>query len=219
VRFIYEASKLRRVAKVSKVPADRDNGEVIDHALNLLARRGFDPTTMEQIADATGLSEHALTQHFPDKTAIVMSVVADIAVAIGAAVADIPPEVGPQDALFLADVAVIDDIARGIGVVTPERMQTLAHIVSACPALRGQAMAAAKPILAKALAERMGVEPDDPHVRLATDISAAIVAGSYNVSAHTNANNDGRIPENMTRRLRDIYVRITGARPPAPPDG
>ena len=46
-----------------------DDG-ILDHAAALFARRGFAKTSVQDVADAVGLSKAGLLHHFPSKDAL-----------------------------------------------------------------------------------------------------------------------------------------------------
>ena len=112
------------------------------------------------------------------------------------------------------------DITNSVGVFTRERLQALAHILTASPELEKKASALGKQLLSVALAERMGVGPEDRRVRLAVTIRAAIIAGAYNaerdVRARIDPRDDGRVLERMVDRLNETFAQVTGREPPPP---
>jgi AcrR family transcriptional regulator len=149
-----------------------DREKNIDVALDLCKRQGYEATTIDQIAAAVGVTSHAVGRYFATKDAIILSIVDDVVVAVATELARIPPQTSPPDsllaanteALLAANTAVICDIANGAGVITRERMQALAHILTASLDLREKASALGKEVLSVALAERMGVGPEDSRV-------------------------------------------------------
>ena len=96
----------------------------------------YEATTIDQIAAAVGVTSHAVGRYFATKDAIILSIVDDIVVAVAIELARISPQTSPLEALLAADTAVISDIADGAGVITRERMQALAHILTASLDLR-----------------------------------------------------------------------------------
>jgi AcrR family transcriptional regulator len=48
----------------------RAHGQVLDAALNLFAARGIDATSMDAIAEASGVSKATIYKHWPDKDAL-----------------------------------------------------------------------------------------------------------------------------------------------------
>lgn len=56
----------------------RAHGDVIDAAMDLIARRGIDATSMDAIADASGVSKATIYRHWPDKDALCLEVLAHL---------------------------------------------------------------------------------------------------------------------------------------------
>jgi AcrR family transcriptional regulator len=54
--------------------------EIIDAALGLFARKGFDATRMDDVARAAGLSKGTIYLYFPDKTALLKAIITKKAV-------------------------------------------------------------------------------------------------------------------------------------------
>lgn len=188
--------------------------KVIDVALDLGTRHGYEATTVEQITAAAGVTPHTFGRYFASKDAVILTIVDDIVVAVAGELARIAPQTSPPEALLAANTVVISDIANGAGVITRERMQALAHILTGSPDLRKKSSALSKQVLSVALAERMGVEPEDSRVRRAITIHAAVIAAAYNFDRggrfRLDPRKDGRVPELMVGRLNDTFTHITG---------
>jgi len=198
-----------------------DREKLIDVALDLCIRQGYEATTIDQIAAAVGgVTSHAVGRYFATKDAIILSIVDDIVVAVATELARIAPPTSPPEALLAATTAIISDIVDGAGVITRERMQALAHILTASLELRKKASALGKQVLSVALAVRMGVGPEDSRVRQAVTIRAAVIAAAYNFDrggrVRLDPRNDGRVPELMVKRLNDTFTHITGRAPAHP---
>jgi len=197
-----------------------DRERLFDVALDLYIMQGYEATTIDQIGAAGGVTSHAVGHYFATKDAIILSIVDDIIVAVATELAQIPPQTSPPEALLAANTAVISDIADGAGVITRERLQALAHILTASMDLRKTASALGKRVLSHALAERMGVGPEDPRVRQAVTIRSAVIAAAYNFDrggrVRLDPRNDGRVPELMVKRLNDTFTHITGRAPAHP---
>jgi AcrR family transcriptional regulator len=52
----------------------RAHGDVINAAVELIARRGIDATSMDAIAEASGVSKATIYRHWPDKDALCLEV-------------------------------------------------------------------------------------------------------------------------------------------------
>ncbi|HEY7946184.1 MAG TPA: TetR/AcrR family transcriptional regulator, partial [Acidimicrobiales bacterium] len=74
-----------------RLPADRRRQQLLDVALTLFAERGFNATTMDDTAEAAGVTKPLLYQHFDSKRALYLELVDSVAQsmleAIGKAVA------------------------------------------------------------------------------------------------------------------------------------
>jgi AcrR family transcriptional regulator len=76
---------------VKRLPADRRRQQLLDVALKLFAQRGFNATTMDDIAEKAGVTKPLLYQHFESKRALYLELVGAVSdtmlEAIGKAVA------------------------------------------------------------------------------------------------------------------------------------
>jgi len=75
-----------------RLPADQRRQQLLEVALRLFAARGFNATTMDDIAEAAGVTKPLLYQHFASKRALYLELVDSVAQsmleAIGKAVAE-----------------------------------------------------------------------------------------------------------------------------------
>ncbi|GHH73387.1 TetR/AcrR family transcriptional regulator [Promicromonospora soli] len=71
----------------------RTRARILDAALDLFERQGYSATTVNQIADAAGVTPMTFFRHFPTKDAVLVTDPYDplIADAVGAQPADLPP--------------------------------------------------------------------------------------------------------------------------------
>ena len=92
-----EAEVTRARTGTKRLPADRRREQLLDVALTLFAERGLNATTMDDIAEAAGVTKPLLYQHFDSKRALYLELVDSVArtmlEAIGKAVAAAP---GPR---------------------------------------------------------------------------------------------------------------------------
>ena len=73
-------------------------GRLEQAALALYAERGFEDTTVAEIAERAGLTERTFFRHFADKREVLFSGASALEDALVAAVANAPDSVGPIDA-------------------------------------------------------------------------------------------------------------------------
>jgi AcrR family transcriptional regulator len=143
-----------------------------DHALRLFVTKGYDETTVEEIAAAAGVSHMTFFRHFPRKEEVVEydeydPIMADLIVAR-------PPEESPLE-------AVADAMRAGLEMILPADRDSIlirTRLLLSTPALQARnwiAQEATRDLIANALARRAGAAAPD----LATNAqAAAIVAAS-----------------------------------------
>ena len=92
-----EAEAVKARTGTKRLPADRRREQLLEVALTLFAERGLSATTMDDIAEAAGVTKPLLYQHFDSKRALYLELVGSVAQtmleAIGKAVAAAP---GPR---------------------------------------------------------------------------------------------------------------------------
>jgi AcrR family transcriptional regulator len=88
-------------------------GRLEEAALGLYSERGFDRTTVAEIAQAAGLTERTFFRHFADKREVLFGGTAELHDLLNRAVADAPAKATPLDAA----AAGLDEL----GVLLQER--------------------------------------------------------------------------------------------------
>ncbi len=63
---------------MARLPAPRRRRQLLDTALAVFAERGFHPTSMNEIAEAAGVTKPVLYQHFRSKRDLYREVLADV---------------------------------------------------------------------------------------------------------------------------------------------
>ena len=144
------------------------------HALRLFAAHGYDGTTIEQIIDAAEVSESTFFRYFPTKEDVVLQ--DDYDHVLVQAYRTQPPDRAPIPALRAAFREVFGGLPSDRRA---EQRQRIALIV-AVPALRAAMLdqfSQAMQLLADAIAERAGRQPDDFAVRtVAGAVIGAMIA-------------------------------------------
>jgi AcrR family transcriptional regulator len=69
-------------ARPRRLPADQRREQLMDVALQLFAERGFAATTMDDIADAAGVTKPLLYQHFDSKRGLYLELVDSLSQAV-----------------------------------------------------------------------------------------------------------------------------------------
>lgn len=150
----------------------RTRRAIQDHALRLFLSKGYDATTVEEIATAAGVSHMTFFRYFPTKEAVVED--DDYDPLIAELVRDRPAEESPLTALHAALRTGLD------AVLTTDREAVYARtrLVVTNPALRARQWrntATTQSLLAQALADRER-QPVDLRLRvIAAAATAALI--------------------------------------------
>jgi AcrR family transcriptional regulator len=131
-------------------------------ALRLFGERGYEATTVAQIAEAAEVSESTFFRYFPTKEDVVFWDGLDPLVF--EAFREQPPEMGPIRALR---ESIRDVLARTSVAQRTDLRERLALLLSVPPlrAMLLDGLRGPMRLLAEAAAERTGRSPDDPAVR------------------------------------------------------
>ena len=138
-------------------------------AMRLFFERGFEATTLDEIAQAAGVSRRSLFHYFASKEEIVFSTKADFPDLIAQAVARRPRD---EPLLDMVENALLDLAAR----VQSPQVRALARLIRDTPALRAGDQAKyekVERVLAKALADRKDLPAPD----IACRVTAATAIG------------------------------------------
>ncbi len=153
---------------------NRTRAMLIDAAIELSQRQGFDRTTVDQIAALADVSPRTFSRYFTTKEAVILALADEITEAMAAQVLRQPPGLSELDALRAGYIEMIKETksAPPDGLTT-ERMMTTAQIVHSSTDLLTSS-ANRRQAMTGALAARMGVGVDDRRVDLAIAVWSAI---------------------------------------------
>ncbi|OYX55843.1 MAG: TetR family transcriptional regulator [Brevundimonas subvibrioides] len=140
-------------------------------AMALFSRKGFEATTLDDIAIAAGVSRRSLFHYFASKEDIVLSTKAGLGDLIEAAVARRPAD---EPLLAMAENA-LTDMASDFQGPGP---RALARLIHDTPALRSGDQARYEALegrLARAMAARKGLAPDDLQTRVVATTAIGVL--------------------------------------------
>lgn len=166
--------------RAAKKAATRQS--IQDHALRLFAEKGYDATTVEDIAAAAGVSHMTFFRYFPRKEEVVEYDEYDpmIEELIAARPADEPPL-----------TAIHRAVHTGLQAILPTDHDALlqrTRLILANPTLRARntlAQDATRELFARALARRAGLEA--PDLRCVVQASAALATVAPAITAWAGA--------------------------------
>ncbi|APA99667.1 TetR family transcriptional regulator [Nocardia seriolae] len=149
----------------------RVRGELIDAALLLFERRGFEQTTVQEIADAAHVSRRTFHRHFPSKTAVVFAHEEGVLAFLLAALDRRPP----HEAVFVALRAalrdfLLDDTESELRRHQADTARRARLVLITNPQLRQENFTGTfgrRDALARSFAHRAGLPEDDWRAQLA----------------------------------------------------
>jgi AcrR family transcriptional regulator len=193
---------------------DRAGQDPIDVALTLLAQQGFDSTSMEQIAVATGIPAEDVVRTIGTKDAIVLNVAGAMLTDVVKALADVDPQTPVVEALLAAHSIVLSDIIAGTGPVTLERMKDMSRTITGSPELQKKVAAQRIDMLSDVLADHFGTSVSDRGVQQGLKVWSAVLAATYMDVLDKQGRFDPGVnletPEVMRDRLNRSFRIITG---------
>jgi len=187
----------------------RTRSMLIDAAVELCDRQGFDQTTVDQIAAVADVSPRTFSRYFATKDAVVLALVDDMVDAIAVELAHQPTELSELEALLGAHVDMVKTAAAAPpGGFTAARLLTTARIITSSPTLLLVASEFRPHAVTVALAERMGVGLDDRKLHLIIAVWAAIILTAVD-DLGPDTDWQRVTVEMLVARLEDAFVQFT----------
>ncbi|WP_067489507.1 TetR family transcriptional regulator [Actinomadura hibisca] len=152
----------------------RTREALIDAAFRLFAEKGFDATTVEEIADAVDVSARTFFRYFASKEDVALTFQEEQQEAVLAALAERPAGEPVMTALRRTVVAIARAAERGDLGFDPDRFRCMMTLTADSPTLLAGSLEHAQKkqhLTTLAVAARMGVDPETdlrPHVAAAT---------------------------------------------------
>ena len=173
-------------------------GRLMQAALELYGERGFEQTTVAEIAQRAGLTERTFFRHFADKREVLFSgEVDDLVLSV---LADAPPSAPPMDAIVLG--------LEAAGELLEERRDLVLQrqaAIAANPALRDREVIKFAR-LASDITDvllRRGLE--EPTARLAAEAGASILKSAFERWLEEDGDRDfGRLVRESLKELRTV---------------
>lgn len=157
---------------------ERTRRALVDAAVDLCVRQGYENTTVEQISAAADVSPRTFSRYFSNKDMVFIAVLDDLADEIVDELTAQEPAL-PMEALRSAFVAVLTRLVdRPLAGLTTERLALILQVGLASPTLRQAAIDYRSPLAMTALARHMGVPADDPKLDLAVSLFSTTIVSA-----------------------------------------
>jgi AcrR family transcriptional regulator len=162
----------------------RTRGALIDAAFTLFGRKGFDATTIDEIADAVDVSSRTFFRYFTSKEEVALSLLDEQIDVLVDVFASRPADEPVLTALHHAFVEVVRRCESGSGGFDADRYETMQRLVATNPALaaHGIELGAVRIVeIAQLIGVRMGVDHTvDPRPHLVASVGVCAVQTAVN---------------------------------------
>jgi AcrR family transcriptional regulator len=181
----------------------RTREALVDAAFALFADKGFEATTVEEIADLVDVSSRTFFRYFSSKEDVVLTFQEEQFAAVTTALAARPPDEPVVTALRNAGVAIMRACEEGEYGFDPKKFICVQEMMEQSPTLLGRSLEHGQKKQAqitRLIAERMGV---DPAVDLRPHVAAGAASCAFRVAY------DVWIREkDQARRLSDLVDEV-----------
>jgi AcrR family transcriptional regulator len=154
----------------------RTRATLIDAAVELCERQGFERTTVDQIAAIADVSPRTFSRYFATKDAIALALIDE---AINEAAADLacqPTDINHFEALRRSYVAMYTATKTAPpGGLSADRMMCTVRIIMSSPTLRQAALEYRPHAVNVELAKRLGVDLEDRRLKLVSAMWGSII--------------------------------------------
>jgi AcrR family transcriptional regulator len=185
-----------------------------DVALTLLARKGFDTTSMAEIAEVTGIPEDDVVDAIGTKDALVLDPARDMLVSVVDELGRLDPKTPVVEALLSAHFTVLNDILDDVGPIPLERMRKMGKAIISSAELQKKVSAQRVDMLAGVLADHFETPVGDREVQRGLRLWSAVLAATYldvlDKQGRFDPDVDDETPESMRDRLNRAYRIVTG---------
>ncbi|GAA4240447.1 TetR family transcriptional regulator [Actinomadura meridiana] len=161
----------------------RTRDALVSAAFTLFAEKGFDATTVEEIADAVDVSSRTFFRYFASKEDVALTFQEEQTQAVVAALLSRPADEPIMTALRATVVGIARACENGELGFDPDRFECVLSMLSDSPALMAKSLERTQKkqnLMTRIIAQRLGVDPATdlrPHV-----IASAAMAG-FNAAA------------------------------------
>ena len=172
------------VAEVREEPAlglrerkkQRTRATLVDAAVELCERQGFERTTVDQIAAIADVSPRTFSRYFATKDAIALALIDDAIDLAAVELARQPSDINHFEALRRSYVMMYNGTKSAPpGALTAERMMCIVRIIMTSPALKQAALEYRPHAVNIELAKRLSVDLGDRRLKLVSGVWGTII--------------------------------------------
>jgi AcrR family transcriptional regulator len=188
----------------------RTRATLIDAAVELCERQGFERTTVDQIAAIADVSPRTFSRYFATKDAIALALIDDAIDLAALELARQPRELNHFEALRRSYIAMYTATkAAPPGGLSDDRMMCTVRIIMTSPTLRQAALEYRPHAVNVELAKRMGVDIGDRRLKLLAAMWGAIIMTALADLAEDGVDWANIGIDDIVARLEETFAEFT----------
>jgi AcrR family transcriptional regulator len=154
----------------------RTRATLLDAAVELCERQGFERTTVDQIAAIAEVSPRTFSRYFATKDAIAFALIDDAVDLAAAELARQPHDLNHFEALRRSYITMYTNTKTAPpGALSADRMMCIVRIIMTSPSLRQAALEYRPHAVNIELAKRLGVDLEDRRLKLVAALWGSII--------------------------------------------
>jgi AcrR family transcriptional regulator len=189
----------------------RTRATLIDAAVELCERQGFDRTTVDQIAAIADVSPRTFSRYFATKDAIALALVDEILDRTAVELNRQPRGMNHFEALLRAYLAMAESAkVAAAGELSAERVMCIVRIILSSPALQQASLEYRGNAIDTELANRMGAAVHDRRPRLVSAVWGSIIMTALTDLADESRDGSQVSLDDVIDRLEVLFTEFTG---------
>jgi AcrR family transcriptional regulator len=198
----------------------RTRATLIDAAVELCERQGFERTTVDQIAAIADVSPRTFSRYFATKDAIAFALIDEAINLAAVELARQPSDINHFEALRRAYVAMYNNTkVAPPGGLSSARMMCTVRIIMSSPTLRHAALEYRPHAVNVELAKRLGVDIESRTLRLTAAMWGSVIMTALSDLADDGVDWEHLGTDDIVARLEETFIEfidvIGNVRPPA----
>jgi AcrR family transcriptional regulator len=189
----------------------RTRATLIDAAVELCERQGFERTTVDQIAAIADVSPRTFNRYFATKDAIALALIDDAIDVADAELAGQPSDISHFEALRRSYVVMYAGTKSAPpGALSADRMMCTVRIIMTSPTLRQAALEYRRHAVNVELAKRMGVDVEDRRVKLISAVWGSIIMTALGDLSEQDVDWEHTGIDDIVTRLEATFAEFMG---------
>lgn len=189
----------------------RTRATLIDAAVELCERQGFERTTVDQIAAIADVSPRTFSRYFATKDAIALALIDEAIDLAAAELACQPSDISHLEALRRSYVVMYNNTkAAPPGGLSADRMMCTVRIIMTSPTLRQAALEYRPHAVNVELAKRLGVDIESRTLRLISALWGSIIMTALADLADAETDWEQVGIDDIVSRLEATFVEFIG---------